>query len=179
MTDAPMPSYNPASQGPQAAAGPVQPKQIRWSYLLILTAALLQVVAAVFTLMYQTSPAFKASVEATLATQNVPASVQNPVDFAVSTALGFTLGGTILGVISYVVLGLFIKKGAGWARMIAAILTVISLGEVKTLMLPGSIFTILQIAAGVAAMLLCFIKPGSAYFVAMKNHRAALKAFAR
>lgn len=177
MSDMPMPSYNPEwSQQPSVAA-PVKPKQVGWAFQLIMAAAVLQVIAAIFGVVYASSDTFRQTAAKAIAKQNLPANTnaQDLVQVTVTTAIGFTVVSAVVAVALYIVIGMFINKGAGWARITGLVLAVISLSRLVGLDFPAGIFTILQVLAGVAAIILCFIQPGAQYFTDTKNFKRANK----
>jgi len=176
MTNAPMPSYNPEWSAQPAAVLPQRPQQIQWAFLLILAAAALQVLSAIFTAVYMSSDAFRETVVAQVAAQNVEANGQDLVGIAVAVALGTTIVMAVVAVIIYVAIAFLIKSGRGWARIVGAVLAAISITHLFGMSMPAGIFTVLQVAAGIVAVIFCFIAPGSKYFTDMKNFRLANKA---
>lgn len=175
MSNMPMPSYNAGDPDYPSAAQPVPPKQIGWAFQLLISAAALQVLATIFGVIYISSEKFRAIAAETLAKQNVPSTGQDLVSVSVTIALTVAIVSAVLAVIVYVVIALFIRKGMGWARITGAVLAVISFYQLANLMMPGGLFTILQVLAGVAAIVLCFIAPGAQYFTEVKNYRIAHK----
>lgn len=175
MSNTELPNVNPSWPESGATSEPVPPKQIRLAYWLIMAAALFQIIASIFVIAYLKSAGYRDSLTSSLAARSALEPGRDLVEISVSTSVGFAIGSMICGVIAYILLGAFIKKGRSWARLMAAILAVLSMGEVAKMLMPGGIFTVLQVAAGVVAMVLCYIRPGSGYFTAMKEYRAANK----
>lgn len=177
MSNTPMPSYNPdwSQQGGAPAPVPVKPKQVGWAFQLILAAAVLQIIGAIFGVVNATSDKFRANAAETIAKQNVQSNGQDLVQAAVTTTIVLIVVVAVVAVVLYVIIGLFINKGAGWARITGLVLAVISLSQLVGLAMPAGIFTILQVLAGIAAIVLCFIKPGSQYFTDRKNFKLANK----
>lgn len=180
MSETPMPSYNPQwSAEPSAVAAPIKPKQITLAFRLILAAAVLWVIGAILTIVNFGSASAKQQIKDGLISQGtkVPEgmSVDQLVDSSVTVATVVFVILLIVGVALYIVIGMFINKGYGWARIVGLVLTVLSLYFLLGLTFPGAIFTILQILAGIGAIVLCFMKPGSQYFADSKNYRAAAK----
>lgn len=173
MSNMPMPSYNPGWSQQPGVPAPVKPKQVGWAFQLILAAAVLQVIAAIFGVIYASSDKFRSTAAETFAKQNVQSNGQDLVQISVMTAIAITIVVAVVAVILYVLIGLFINKGAGWARITGLVLAVISLSQLANLSMPAGIFTILQVLAGIAAIVLCFIKPGSQFFTDRKNFKLA------
>ena len=153
----------------------MKPKQVGWAFQLIRAAAVLQVIAAIFGLILASSDKFRATAAEAVAKQNVQANGQDLVQISVMTAIGFTIVAAVVAVIVYVLIGLFINKGAGWARITGLVLAVLSLGLLLGLHMPAGIFTILQVVAGIAAIVMCFIKPGAQFFADTRNFKQANK----
>ncbi|MGO4384851.1 hypothetical protein [Specibacter sp. RAF43] len=175
MSNMPMPSYNAGEPEYAGTAAPVPPKQIGWAFQLLIAAAVLQVLATIFGVIYISSEKFRAMAAETLAKQNLPSTGADLVDVSVTVALSVAIVSAVLAVIVYVLIALFIRRGMGWARITGAVLAVISFYQLANLMMPGGLFTIVQVLAGVAAIVLCFIAPGAQYFTEMKNYRLANK----
>ncbi|MCQ9163266.1 hypothetical protein [Arthrobacter sp. STN4] len=176
MSNMPMPSYNPEWSKQPAVAAPVKPKQVGWAFQLILAAALLQVVAAIFGIVYATSDSFRATAHAAIEKQHLPNTTgRDLVSVTVATTIGFLIVSAVVAVVVYIIIALFINKGAGWARITGLVLAVVSLSQLFGLHMPAGIFSILQVLAGIAAIVLCFIKPGSLFFTDMKNFKQANK----
>ncbi|WP_104092272.1 hypothetical protein [Arthrobacter sp. GMC3] len=175
MSNAPMPSYNPAWSGQPAAVLPQRPRQIQWAFFLILAAAVFQVISTAFTVVYMSSEAFRDSVAAEIAKQNVPETGQDLVGMSVGIALATGVVMAVVAVIVYVAIAFLVKSGRGWARIVGAVLAAISITHLFAMTMPAGIFTVLQVASGIVAIIFCFIAPGSKYFTDMKNFRLANK----
>jgi hypothetical protein len=177
MSNMPMPSYNPEWSQQPIPAAPTKPTQVRWAFQLVIAAAALQVIAAIFGVVYVSSDKFRQSAAATIAKQNLPANAKanDLVQVAVTTTIGVLIATAVVAVALYIVIGLFINKGAGWARITGLVLAVISLSRLIGLTMPAGIFTVLQVLAGIAAIILCFSRPGSQYFTDSRNFRKAGK----
>lgn len=175
MSNMPMPSYNPEWSGQPAVALPERPQQIRWAFWLIMVAAVMQVISAIFGVLFMSTAAFRDSIAAEIAKQDVPATNQDVVGITVSFSIGTVIVTAVLAVILYVAIAFLIKAGRGWARIVGAVLAAVSLTHLLNLTMPDGIFTILQVLAGIVALIFCFIAPGSTYFSDMKNVRLANK----
>ncbi len=176
MSNMPMPSYNPDWSQQSGASAPVKPRQIGWAFQLLLAAAVLQVISAVFGVLHASSPEFRQQLSDQLAKSNVPANGPDVVGFSVAAGIATVIVVAVVAVILYIVIGLFINKGHGWARITGLVLAAVSLTQFFGLTFPGGIFTILQVLAGIVAIILCFIMPGSRYFADTKNFKLANKA---
>lgn len=174
-----MPRYNPESESHRQTgasnAAPTAPPIMNTIYFMLLGAAVLQVVSAVFGLLNAGSEAFRTQITDQLNAQNTPGITPEVIDVTVAFAVGGIIVVSVLAVIGYIVIGLFVKKGMGWARIVGAILAVVALSQLIGLTMPGGIVTILQMLLGLAAMVLCFIQPAAGFFTARKNFRMASK----
>lgn len=175
MSEPLMPSYNPGASAEPSILAPARPKQVGWAVLLIIAAAVFQIIAAVLGIVHTGSAEFRSQLTSQLAQQNIPDSGQDLVGISIGVALATIIVISALAVIVYVIIALFINKGAGWAKITAAVLAAVSLFSLAGLTMPAAIFVVLQILCGIAAVVLCFIKPGSRYFTDRKNFRLANK----
>ncbi|MDO5751877.1 hypothetical protein [Arthrobacter sp.] len=177
MTD--MPRYNPEPdpyrQPAVAMVAPTPPPIMNTIFYMLLAAAALQVIAGIFGIVHTNSSDFRAQTTEQLTKQNTPGITPEMIDVSVALVIGTLAVMTVLAVIGYVVIGLFIRKGMGWARIVGAILAVVWLIQLTGLSMPGGIATVLQILLGLAAMVLCFMQPTAGFFTARKNFRLANK----
>lgn len=172
MTD--MPRYNPGTPDYQPVQAPVAPPVMNIVFWLMIAAGLMSVVSAVFGVMNANSDTVRAQVEAELAKQGAPVTPEM-LDTVMAFSLATVIGTAVVSVIAYVVLAIFVKKGMGWARIVAAVLAVLSLGQFIGLAMPGGIATTLQILLGLAAVALCFTGAGAAFFRARRDFKLATK----
>ena len=100
---------------------------------------------------------------------------QDLVDMSVGIALATGIVMAVMAVIVYVAIAFLVKSGRGWARIVGAVLAAISITHLFAMTMPAGIFTVLQVASGIFAIIFCFIAPGSKYFTDMKNLRLANK----
>ncbi len=174
-----MPRYNAGPdpyQRPDASmVAPTPPPIMNTIYYMLLAAAVLQVIAAIFGIMHTSSSEFRTQTAEQLHNQNASGITPEMIDVSVGILIGTIVVMSVLAVVGYVIIGLFIRKGMGWARIVGAILAVVWLVQLTALTMPGGIATILQILLGLAAMVLCFIQPAAAFFTARKNFRRANK----
>ncbi|ALE06535.1 hypothetical protein AL755_15530 [Arthrobacter sp. ERGS1:01] len=175
MSNMPMPSYNPEWSAQPNVPAPVRPKQIGWAFQLIIAAAVLNVIAAIFGVINASSPAFRQQIADQLAKSNINTNGQDAVGMGVAFGIGSIIVAGVVGVILYIIIGIFINKGHGWARITGLVLAVISLSRLVGFTFPAGIFTILQVLAGIVAIVLCFIQPGAQFFTDRKNYKLANK----
>lgn len=173
MTD--MPRYNPTPDAFQPAAAPKAPPVMNTIFLMLMGAALLSIVATIFGVISTSSPKFRQQVEDQLTASGAQGITPGILDGTVLFTLVSVVAVGVASVILYVLIGLFIKKGMGWARIVGAILAVASLSQLWGMTMPGGIAAILQVLLGIAAMVLCFTGPAAAFFTAKKNFRLASK----
>lgn len=174
MTD--MPRYNPAAAAQPPAQAPAAPPVMNTVFWLLIAAAVMSVVAAVFGLMNAGSDKARADVERLLTEQNAGEVTAEMLDVIIGISVATIIVTAVISVIAYVVLAIFLKKGMGWARIVAAVLAVLSLGNLVGMTMPGAIAAILQVLLGLVAVVLCFTGPGAAYFRARKDYKLATKA---
>jgi len=177
MSNYPMPSYNPQWSQQPAVPAPVKRKQVGWAFQLILAAAVLQLISVAFGIVNFSSSTFRQTMSDTIAKQKLPAGTNatDMVSIGIATAIGVAIAVAVVAVVLYVVIGLFINRGAGWARITGLVLAVVSLTQLANMSMPAGIFTILQVLAGIAAIVLCCIQPGSLYFADTKASKLANK----
>ena len=173
MTD--MPRYNPGTPDYQPVQAPVAPPVMNIVFWLMLAAGLMSVVAAMFGVMNANSDTVRAQVEASSCRPRAPAVTPDMLDTVMAFSMATVIGTAVVSVIAYVVLAIFVKKGMGWARIVAAVLAVLSLGQFVGLTMPGGIATTLQILLGLAAVALCFTGAGAAFFRARRDFKLATK----
>ncbi|ALV45884.1 hypothetical protein MB46_10725 [Arthrobacter alpinus] len=170
-----MPRYNPAATEFSPVQAPVAPPIMNTVFYMLIGAAVLQVIATIFAVLQMQSDEFRTQLMDQLQTQNLPSVDANMVDTAIMVSTGTAIVMGVVAVILYVLIGLFLKKGMGWARIVGAVLAVVSLSQLMGMTMPGGIATILQILLGLGAMVLCFMGAGAAYFTAKKNYKLAAK----
>ncbi|MFC8303168.1 hypothetical protein ACFUCV_05720 [Specibacter sp. NPDC057265] len=171
-----MPRYSPAASDQTQGKAPTAPPVMNTVFWLLVAAAVMSVVSAIFSVMHAGSDKARAEMERQLVAQNVGDVTAEMLDVIISISITTVIAVTVISVIAYVVLAIFLKKGMGWARIVAAVLAVLSLGNLVGMTMPGAIAAIAQILLGVVAVVLCFTGAGAAYFRARKNYKLANKA---
>lgn len=175
MSNMPMPSYSPGASEQIKLAKPERPQPMQVVFWLLLAAAACHIIAMLFSAVYILSDKFRESTAADIAKSNFPANGQDQVQLNIIGTLVILIVVAVVAVALYVLIGLFIRKGAGWARIVGTILAALSLGQLMGLTMPAGIFSILQVIAGLVAITFCYIAPGSTYFKEMKDYRVAHK----
>lgn len=173
MTD--MPRYSPAAADQPLAQEPVAPPVMNIVFWLFVGAGIMSVLFAAFSVMYAMSDQARTDMENALAAQNVGEITGDMLEviIAISVTTAIVIG--VISAIAYVVTAIFLKKGRGWARIVAVVLVVLSLGSLVGMVMPGAIAAILQTVLGIAALVLCFTGAGAAYFRARKDYKLATK----
>ena len=158
-----LPSAPSVNSTPSAApAG--QPQQVRiafWLYLLAALAALISGVVGA-----ATAGVNRSVIESQLATSGVAVSA-SMIDAVVTAAIIVSIIVAIIWVVAFVIFALFMKRGAGWARIVLTILAALSLFSVASNFGLGA----LQAVAAVVATVLVWLRPASEYFQAVKASR--------
>ncbi|WP_425862362.1 hypothetical protein [Arthrobacter sp. TWP1-1] len=170
-----MPRYNPGPSEFSPVQAPAAPPIMNTVFFMLVGAAVLQVIATIFAVLQMQSDDFRTQLKDQLESQGLPDAGGNILDNAIMASTGTAIVMAVVAVILYVLIGLFLKKGMGWARIVGAVLAVVSLSQLMSLTMPGGIATILQILLGIGAMVLCFTGPGAAYFAAKKSYKLATK----
>ncbi len=169
------PSNRHPAPGPASVPAPVAPAQISWAARLLRAAAALQLAVTVLGVINISSGAFRTRLRGEMVAlgigENVESLVNGSIRFATVTAV---LVG-IVSVLMYAIIARFIMKGALWARLLGGILAIVSMYQASTMELPGGLVALGQILLGLAAIALCYVKPGSTYFREMQIHRLLLK----
>ena len=175
-----MPRYNPGAdpyQKPAAAmVSPTAPPIMNTIYFMLLGAAVLQVISTIFGVSQSGSQNLRRQITEQMEAQNVPGMTPDMVDMTVAISLGAVVVTALMSVAAYIVIGLFIKKGMGWARIVGTVLAAVSAFQLIGLSMPGGIATILQVLLGAAAIVMCYIAPAASFFTERKNFRLARKA---
>ncbi|MFQ4147346.1 hypothetical protein AAGW05_01390 [Arthrobacter sp. LAPM80] len=170
-----MPRYTPGPAAYEPPQVPVAPPVMNTIFYLLLGAAFFGIIAAIFGVIDASSGKTRDMVEQQLANQKVsgvtPALIDTIMTFSLVTAIGVA----VVAVGCYVVLGIFIRKGMGWARTVGLVLAIVSISRLFGMTMPGGIATIVQVLLGIAAIFLCFTGPAGAFFKARKDFRLASK----
>lgn len=154
------PSEPSVNSTPSAA----QPQQVRiafWLYLLAALAALISGVVGA-----ATAGANRSVIESQLATSGVAVSTST-IDAVITAAIIFAIVFSIIWVAAFVIFALFMKRGAGWARIVLTILSALSLVSVAGSFGLGA----LQALAAIVATVLVWLGPAREYFQAVKASR--------
>lgn len=132
-----------------------------WLYLLAALAALISGVVRA-----ATAGADRSVIESQLATSGVAVSTST-IDAVITTVITVAIIGAIIWMIAFVIFALFMKRGAGWARIVLTILAALSLTSVTGSFGLGA----LQAVAAVVATVLVWLRPAREYFQAVKASR--------
>lgn len=170
MSQSNMPNY-PSPSGPGAAPGgsrvPVAaPMQVVIAFWLYMAAAAVSLISLVVSVA--TAGASRSAVQQQLSSQGQKFT-SSQLDAVIT--LGIVIA-VVLGVIfiaAYVIFDLFLRRGAGWARIVLLIVTVFSLFQV----LGGYGLGGLRFVLGLIATILVFLPAASEYFRAVKANRAS------
>lgn len=175
MSDAMPPNYNYGAfggqSGQQAPSAPQRPAAVDRGFWLLIASAVLSIIGGIFSVMEQTGDDFRADLQ-----EQSPELAPSDIDLAIS--IGITIA-VIIAVISVAVSILFAvlaRKGYNWARIVLAVFAVLSLtGLIGINGSLGGILGILSILLNIAAVVMFFTSPATAYFNEMKQYRQAKK----
>ena len=124
-----MPRYNPAPTEFSPAQAPVAPPIMNTVFFMLIGAAVLQSLPPIFSVLQMQSDDFRTTLMNRCRPRRRRTSIPSIVDTAIMVSAGTAIVMTVVGVILYVLIGLFLKKGMGWARIVGAILAVVSLSS--------------------------------------------------
>ncbi|WP_449373351.1 hypothetical protein [Arthrobacter psychrolactophilus] len=170
-----MPRYNPAPTDLPYSKAPVAPPIMNTVFFMLIGAAVLHVIATIFGIVYANSAQFREDALKTFQDAKMADIDESMIDATVMVTVGTLIVTAVLAVVLYVLIGLFLKKGMGWARIVGTVLAVVSLSQLMSLTMPGGIATILQVLLGIGAMILCFTGAGAKYFAEKKSFKLANK----
>lgn len=169
------PSPEPAARASSGTAAPVAPAQIGWAAKLLLAAAALQVIVTSLSINNISSEAYRTQLRAEILSLGAGGNVAMLVDGAILFAVVTAVAVGILSILMYITIATFLGKGAIWARLLGGILAIIAIYQASTVALPSGLVAMVQVLLGLAAIALCYIKPGSAFFREMQIHKLLLK----
>lgn len=179
------PSYNPSPEpAPESSSGagarvapvaPVAPRQIGWVVKLLLAAAALQVVVTILSVINISSEAFRTRLRADILALGAGVDVEQLADGSVMFSMVTAVAVGVLSILMYLTIARFLAKGAMWARLLGGILAICSVYQASTVALPSGLVAMVQVLLGLAAIVLCYIKPGSTYFRETQIHKLLLK----
>lgn len=174
-----MPRDNRIPNNGMAGQAPVAPPLMNTIFWLLMGAAVAQIIAAVFGVLHASSDAYRQDAIKQLAAQNVTDVNAEMLEMMSVATVGTITVVAVAAVILYVLIGLFLKKGMGWARLAGTGLALISFSRYMGVNTPGGMATLLQIVLGVGAMVLCFMGPAAVFFKDKRTHKLARRKNAR
>jgi hypothetical protein len=157
---------------PKPVKKPAVPLITQLAVLLILGAAMMQVLGTVFTLVTQTQSLNDMVNAQFQGRSGMPA---NMGDIVQSVLLAAIVVFAAVNVAGYVVIALLIRRGMNGARVIGTVLAVLSLSALFRMSYPSDILVILRVGFGVAGMALCYVGASKAFFTGSKRYREAAK----
>ncbi|MHA7176669.1 hypothetical protein ACX80D_08440 [Arthrobacter sp. Sr24] len=168
-----------AGQTAQALVPPVAPPLMDTIFLMLMGAAVAQIIAAVLGVLHASSDAYRQESITQLEATGVKDITPEMLEVMSVATVGTTILVAVAAVILYVVIGLFLKKGMGWARLAGTGLALISFSRYVGVSSPGDLATVLQIVLGVAAIALCFMGPAAEFFKEKKTYKLARRKLVR
>lgn len=172
-----MPRYENGNEFNAAGQAPPVPSIMNTVAYLLLGAALMCAIAAVFGVINTGKPETRALIQEQLAAQKVGEMSPEMLDSVIMISMVTIIAVAVVSVIAYVLLAYFLRKGMGWARIVAGVLAVISLTQLVGVSMPSGIFVILQVLLGLGAVALCFTGKGAEYFRARQQWKLANRRF--
>ena len=165
-----------AARAPQA---PVAPPVMNTIFLMLIGAAVAQIIAAILGVLHAGSDAYREETITKLEATGAKDVTTDMLEMMSVATVGTTIVVAVAAVILYVLIALFLKKGMGWARLAGTGLALISFSRYMGVSTPGDVATLLQIILGVAAMVLCFMGPAAVFFNEKKKYKLARRKNAR
>ncbi|QNE37753.1 hypothetical protein F1C12_15165 [Leifsonia shinshuensis] len=95
-------------------------------------------------------------------------NIDTVANAAIGVAIGFSVVTLIFWAVTFVLFAFFMRRGAGWARIVLTILTALSLLNVLTGFGTGA----LQVVLSIVALILMWLRPSSEWFAAVKASKA-------
>ncbi|MCC9069297.1 hypothetical protein [Arthrobacter cryoconiti] len=152
--------------GPES---PTAPFLVRLAAKLLWVGALMQVLGTVMASIYATSPQRKAALLDQLALQGTTGS---NIDSLQTSGLVVVIVGGLVTVTFYWLLGHFVSQGRSWARMLGAVLMVLTISQLTGLQFPTGLVVLAQFVFGVLAIVLCYLPVSQQHFAAVKASRS-------
>ena len=168
-----MPRDNRIANNGMAGQAPVAPPVMSTIFWLLMGAAVAQIIAAIFGVLHASSDSNREDAIQQLAAQNVKDVDADMLEMMSVATVGTITVMAVAAVLLYVLIGLFLKKGMGWARLAGTGLALISFSRYMGVNTPGGMATLLQIVLGVAAIVLCFMGPAAMFFKEKRAHKLA------
>lgn len=174
MSDAMPPNYNYGAFGGQpgqAPSAPQRPAAVDRGFWLLIASAVLSVIGLIFTIMQMNSDDFRTDLQA-----QSPELSASDLDMAISITVTVAVIIAVISVVVSILFAVLARKGYNWARIVVTVFAVLSLfGLVGVDSSIGSILGVLSILLNIAAVVMFFTAPATAYFNEMKQYRQAKK----
>lgn len=175
MSDAMPPNYNYGAfggqAGQQAPSAPQRPAAVDRGFWLLIASAVLSVIGLIFTIMEMNSDDFRTDLQS-----QSPELSSGDLDMAISIGVTVAVVIAVISVAVSILFAVLARKGYNWARIVVTVFAVLSLiGLVGVDGSMGGILGVLSILLNIAAVVMFFTAPASAYFNEMKQYRQAKK----
>ncbi|GAA4267527.1 hypothetical protein [Frondihabitans peucedani] len=141
------------------------PRTIQIAFWLFLLTALAHLVGLIISAATSGSTTAAAKSQLAKAGGSAAATQQAQSFVGAGVAIAIVLGALFL--IAFVVFDLFMRRGAGWARIVLLIITILSLTGIVGGYGTGAV----GVVAAVVATVLMFLRPSSEYFQAVKARK--------
>ena len=162
------PAYASSPGAPVAApAGP--PSQVNIAFWLYIAAAVLSVISGIVTIVVVSGS--RAAAIRSLSSGNANlhgVTAQQAADAGIAFATVLAIITLLFWAITFTIFAFLMRRGAGWARIVLTVLTVLSLVNIPWGVGAGG----LQVVAAIVATVLIWLRPASEYFAAVKASRA-------
>jgi hypothetical protein len=162
------PAYAATPAAP-AGAPAAPPSQVTIGFWLYIAAAVLSVISGIVTVVVVVNSrqaALDALTNGSTTLKGITAQQAADASIAVGTILSIIT--LLFWAITFTVFALLMRRGAGWARIVLTVLTVLSLVNIPWGYGAGG----LQVVAAIVATVLIWLRPASEYFAAVKASRA-------
>ena len=162
------PAYQSTPAAPTAAPS-APPSQVNIAFWLYIAAAVLSVISGIVTVVVVANSRQAAIDALTRNNTNLKGiTVQQAADASVAVGTVLAIITLLFWAITFTVFALLMRRGAGWARIVLTVLTVLSLLNIPWGYGAGG----LQVIAAIVATVLIWLRPASEYFAAVKASKA-------
>lgn len=160
----PTPSYS-ASSGAAAIASP---RQVNIGFWLYIVAAALSVVGLIISAV--TVGARRTTLQHQVASAGHTQLTSSDINTLITIGVVVGVVFAVIWVALFVLFAVFMRRGAGWARIVLTIVTALSLVNILGSYGAGA----LQVAAAIVATVLIWLRPSSEYFAAVRASRTRI-----
>ena len=162
-------AYGGGQPAPQATE-PARPAAVDRGFWLLIASAVVSVIGAILSIVELGSDESRSELAQTSGLTSADVDTAITVGIVVALVIG------VISVAVSVLFAVFARKGYNWARIVITVFAALSLfGLVGISGSAAGIITLVSILLPIAAVVLFFTAPASAYFNQMKQYRQSRK----